>query len=187
MKFDSTALKSIRSYLDDPSNPKALYGLSSLYWSSVIDTVCEIIHTEGDLDEFLSTDKHYINAGIIEKILENSKDIQSRLDSETLAYSHLTVQVTTEWLKETFRKINAGDKKELLEKDIKNLEIQQRKIDNEIANFQVMRIDLLMKVFSKTADKNITAQIDNLTTIDHLTLQDMQTKKEIANGVFFSV
>lgn len=187
MKFDTAALQAIRAYLDDPTDPKTLYGLSSLYWKSFIDTLGDLIRNEDDIHGFLFNEKDFINTGIVDNILENADEIRTKITSDTVSYKHLTVQLVTDWLKETFRKINAGDKKELLEKDIKNCEIQQNKIDSEIAGLQQMRKDLLLKVLADNTDKTIVSQIDNLINIDFLTLQNLQTKKEIARGVFFSV
>ncbi len=173
--------------MDDPTDQNALYGLSSLYWNTLISTIGELIHNNGDIHEFLSNEKDFINAGIIDKILENADDIRSKLAADAVSYKHLQVQVVTDWLKETFHKINAGDKKELLERDIKNIEIEQKKIDSDISSLQQARKDLLLKELSGTDDAAIKAQIDNLVNIDYLTLQNLQTKKEIAKGTFFSV
>jgi tetratricopeptide (TPR) repeat protein len=187
MKFDTAATQTIRAYLDDPTDSRALYGLGSLYWNLLISTIGQIIHDEGDIHEFLRTEKDFINAGIVETILEDADDIRSQIASGTVAYRYLKVRTVTDWLKDTFHKITAGDKKELLERDIKNLKIEQKKIDKEIASLQQARKELLQKTLGDADDKNVISQINGLVNTDYLTFQNLQTKKEIAKGTFFSV
>ena len=187
MKLDNDALKVIRTYLDDPTDQRALYGLSTIYWSSLITAIGECIHSSGDIQELLHTEHDFINSGIIDKILEDADAIRSKIRTNTASYKYLSVQMVTDWLQETLRKISAGDKKELLQRDIKNIELQQKRIDSEITDLQQKRKNLLLNIFSANADKTILTQIENLVTVDYLTFQNLQTQKEIAKGVFFTV
>lgn len=187
MKFGDKSLGTIRSFLDSPTEQRCIYELGALYWSSVIGNITDLIHNEGDVNQFIEEDDDFLNAGTIDKVLENADEVRSIIKSNTLPYSHLSIHTVTIWLKETIRKIYSGDKKELLQQDVKNLEIQQKKIDNEIATVQQMRKKLLLKEFSKKSGKTMLSQIENLTSIDFLAYQNMQTNLEISKGVFFSV
>lgn len=187
MNFDLNSLKAISVYLDDPTEQRSIYGLSSLYWSTVIDNICELIHNEGDVDQFLKTEYDFINSGIIDKIVENADEIRSQINNDIVQYNHISIQVVTEWFKDIIIKINSGDKRELLERDIKNLEIQQSKIDNEIAYLQKMRREFFVSELSANSNETIISQIDELVGTDFLTFQNMQTKKTISKGFFFSV
>lgn len=187
MKFDNRSSNAISSYLKNPTEQRCIYELGAIYWSSFIDNITELINKEGDVNQFIQQEEDFLNTGIVDKVLENPEETLSTIKSNTAPYDHLKIHTITSWLEETIRKIYSGDKKELLEREIKNVRIQQKKIDSEVDTVQQMRKKLLLKEFSKNPDKTTLSQIDNLTDNDFLAYQNMQTNLEISKGVFFSV
>ncbi len=187
MKFENNDLKAIKTYLDDPTDQLTICQLGSIYWSSVINNICEIIHNEENVDQFLDKENDFINAGIIDKILENSNDIRTSIKINTHSYNHLKIHDTTSWVKFIINKINAGDKKDLLKVDMINLQSQQEKIDNEIGSAFQNRKDYLLKIFSENLDKKMISYINNLDSVDTLNFKNMHTKNDISKGAFLSI
>ena len=187
MKLGDKSLAAIRSFLENPTEQRCIYNLGTIYWSSFINSVTDLIHKEGDVNRFIEEEEDFLNAGVVDKVLENADEIKSTIKSETVPYNHLSIHTVTIWLSETIRKIYSGDKKDLLKHEIKNMEIQQEKIHNEIASVQQMRKKILLNEFSKKSDKKILFQIENLTNTDLLTFHNIQTQQEISKGAFFTV
>ena len=187
MKLGDKSLAAIRSFLENPTEQRCIYNLGTIYWSSFINSVTDLIHKEGDVNRFIEEEEDFLNAGVVDKVLENADEIKSTIKSETIPYNHLSIHTVTIWLSETIRKIYSGDKKDLLKHEIKNMEIQQEKIHNEIASVQQMRKKILLNEFSKKSDKKILFQIENLTNTDLLTFHNIQTQQEISKGAFFTV
>jgi len=187
MKFNEKSLSAVESYLACPAEQDSIRALGSVYWNTVIENILEIIHTESDSETFFETEQDFLNYGILNTILENSDEIKSAIIAGTATCDHLALYTVTTWLKETQRRIYAGDKKELLEREIKNVQLQQKKITSEISTLQQARREALLKELPDAPDKNVMAQIENLNSADALNFQSMQTKREIAKGVFFSV
>lgn len=187
MKFDTNAQKAIQTFVDNPTDQRAVYGLGTLYWSTFISSIGEIIHNDGDVFRFVENEKFFLNVGVIDKILENSDEIKSLIKNNTITFTSMHIFTVVDWLLEILHKIKSGDKKDVLEREIKNLEIEQREVDEEISTIQQSRKNFLIKELSAVSDKSISAQIENLSNLDFLNLQNMQTKSSVAKGTFFSI
>lgn len=187
MKLDNKASEAVSSYLEKPKEQHCIYELGAIYWSFFIDSITETIHNDGDVHQFIEQEENFLNIGIINEVLEKPEDILLTIKANTSSYNYLKIDTITSWLKDTIKKIYSGDKKDLLELDIKNLKIQQQKLSSEVDTVQEMRKKLLLKEFLKKQDKATLSLIDNLVNIDLLAYQNMQTNLEISKGVFFSV
>lgn len=187
MIFSNNDLEVIKSYRDDPTDQNTVTQLGSLYWPSVINSICEILHNEEDIDQFLNKENDFINAGIIDTILEDCDDIRTRIQINAHSYNHLSIYDATSWVKHILYKINAGDTKELLNADIKNLAIQQEKIEEEIESIQNNRNEFLAEALSNKNDKKMKSFFDKLDTLDRVNFKNMHIQNDITKGAFLSI
>ncbi|MBD3346339.1 MAG: hypothetical protein GF401_14890 [Chitinivibrionales bacterium] len=187
MEFNEQARACFKAAREDPSNPKFTYELNSLYWSTIQGRIGDLILEEKDVYSFLDAEQDFINLGLVPELIENSEEIKSSTKENQENHSPLTVQTVTEWLKETIEKINQGNKKEFLERDIAMYRRQRKKAGKEIASIQEGRKNLLLSALDGVCSTPELTFINNLPEIDKTTLSLMRTKHSVAKGKFMSV
>ncbi|MFP4415817.1 MAG: hypothetical protein ACOC4C_01395 [Fibrobacterota bacterium] len=189
MKFDSSAQKTIHSFLQDPSNSRAIYELGALYWSLIIDTTGDILREQKDIDSFIDQHKCFLDYGIIDEIVDLKAPEFDSLTVPAPSFSHLKVHLFSDWMKDTVETICEGSSKKYIQRDTKAAKIQLRRIEKEISRVQDSRKQLLFQHLgnSESSRKNIEMYAEKLCETDQLCLQNLRTKKAIAAGIFFSV
>lgn len=186
MHLNETAIQAIKEYLDAPQESRTVTRLGSIYWPSLIDSLTDLIVSSGDTASFLNSEYEFINFGMTKEFFDNFQEIRAAIDNSPSTYPHISIRFLTGWISDIMTRIYRGDKKELIEKDIKKLGLEKRRINAEIKSLQEARKESLMRELADGADKQLVAQVENLVTTDALNLQNLQTKKAIARGQFIS-
>jgi len=190
MKFNEQYTDALARCKEDPTDIQAVSEISYLFWSSLIDTVGEIVRNGSDMTAFLSENSDYCNFGLCKDVLGEIKEQQTAIKLKGNLPFRLTVNTFTEWLSDLVVKINEGDRKEMIEKDIQLAKIQIRKLESELVSLQDERRQRLNKQLVENASvpsSAIIKQIENLETTDLMLMESLRQKRAIAKGVFMSV
>jgi tetratricopeptide (TPR) repeat protein len=145
-----------------------------------------------DLNTFLSKESDFINYGITGEVLDNASEIGKVFHDVKTPEAHLKVCRMTDWLLEVFTKTLSGDKKEALEKEIRQTEFYIKRLENEISGIERQRKDTVLGGLYKDAVPNLLpatlqTNLDKIHLADKLHRQNSRTKKTISKGVFLSV
>jgi hypothetical protein len=124
--------------------------------------------------------------------LDNVSETGKALRQGAAQDAHLKVFTVTDWLLDAYTKTLSGDKKEALEKEIKQTEVYIKRLENEIDSLAQQRRDCILSGFFKDSVPNplpaaIQVTIDKILLADKLYRQNSKTKKTISKGVFLSV
>ena len=190
MKLSTEQKQAIVNYLENPTEAQSRQGLHGIFWTSIMEAVAEVVNRGGDLDALFKKEFDFINFGLL---TDRDKETAARaleLRKAVGRYPLCQTMLFTEWLDEIFRKVNKGDQKELLERDIKLAEISIRHLNEEIKLQQESRKELLLKNTGEnghTPAPALIKQIDSMEATDILVLESMRVKRAIARGMFLSV
>lgn len=187
MNLDQRSISAIGEYLAAPAEKKQLTGISGIYWKTLVDEITLAIHNKQPIDAFLSAEKDFVNFGITKEFFADADVACAAIANRTDDHPYIQIKFLSTWIQETFARISNADKKELLEKDIKRLEIELNQIYEEIEANQTARREFLMTEFSENFDTKIFALIENLDKTDALNRANMVTKRAVAKGLFMSV
>jgi tetratricopeptide (TPR) repeat protein len=191
MNFDENEKAVIQKHLADPADAHNLAALSSLYWTGILKSINVLINEKKDIAVFIQNERPYIDAGIAAELLgDQYQSMVDKLNKETISYKHLKISPVSAWLQETIRIVLQGDRKELLERDIRREQSDLLKLKKEAAGLQEARkTSLLQDLTADPAcqtDQTLYHQIDKLIETDRLSLQLMKIKKAVAHGSYLS-
>lgn len=190
MKFDDNGNLVISAFNQDPSNPRNSYELGALFWSSISKQVGAIIRNGGNVDDLIDNEKDFINFGLHPGIREDADNVRDAVFEAYLDYKHLKIELLTDWLSTTITEITEGNRKDLIQQDIRNEEIQLKRLENEISMAHEAREELLKSLLangSPEAIHRIIGQISQLKQVDQLQRASLKRKRQVAKGAFFSV
>jgi tetratricopeptide (TPR) repeat protein len=192
MKFKDYATKILKSLRENPTDPACMRDAGVLYWTILEEEVINHVHEKMDLNAFLSKESDFINYGIAGEVLDNASEIGKVFHDVKAADAHLKVYVVTDWLLDAFTKTLSGDKKEALEKEIRQTEVYIKRLENEISGIERQRKDTVLGGLYKDAVPNLLpatlqTNLDKIHLADKLHRQNSRTKKTISKGVFLSV
>ena len=187
MKFDESSLQIINQFRRDMTNSEIVNNLCLIYWPTLLKNIKELITNNGNIEQFCRNEYDFINIGIIESIFDNAKEVRYQINKDSFSFNYLKVQVVTEWLVGIMGKIKGVEEAEAISQSVKQISLQQQKIDREIASLQKTRKQLLLKEFSHNSDKIILSQIQELTHTDQRQLLYLQKKNSVTEGSFYSV
>lgn len=187
MKIDNEGLRHIRSFIDDPSDTKAKSGLGLLYWSSLIDSLCDLIVEGTDTNNFIQEQRAFIDVGVFPKISGDAISAIKAIYDSKLDYKHLNILSFTGLIESLIKKIYAGDKKETLEREIKSAGIKKGRTQSQLIEAQDRRVTLLKTELASNIDPKQAALIEALANIDNEVLNNLKIKRSIARGKFLDV
>jgi tetratricopeptide (TPR) repeat protein len=155
------------------------------FWSMIIDSILNVIQTEGDLNAFLKSECDLINYGLC-------PDVCSSIDTLRASIVDLPdphqFQTLTVWLSRLLEKVLQGDKKDQLSKAIELAKIQMRKSQNDISTLQQDRKQQLQQLLQASpSGQNYTSFLGKVEEIDQMLQDSLKMKKAIARGTFFTV
>jgi tetratricopeptide (TPR) repeat protein len=192
MDFDENELTIIRKFLDDPKAPGAMTTLSPLYWKHIRKRLSTIINGKEDVNAFIEQERLFIDSGITEALSgDNYQALVDKVGSAPIEYPHLKIIPISTWLIESIRVVLKGDRKVLVEREIKSAEQEIQKLHAEVVASQETRKTILLQHLTADpalqSDHRIYTQVERLVETDHLHFTAMKTKKAIARGSFLSV
>jgi len=190
MKFDDNGNQAISAFNEDPSNPRNSYELGALFWSSISRQVGTIIRNGGDVGDLINNEKDFINFGLHPGIREDAENVRDAIFEAYLDYKHLKIELLTDWLTTTIAEITEGNRKDLIQQDIRNEEIQLKHLENEISLAYEAREELLKSLLangSPEATRHVINQISQLKQVDQMQRASLKRKRQVAKGAFFSV
>ena len=192
MKFDDHVKKTLKGLRENPTDPAYLRDAGVLYWTILEEEMVRHVHEKLDLKAFLSEEYAFINYGITAEVLDNALEIAEALHTMAAPEAHLKIYVVTDWLLDAYTKTVSGDKKEALEKEIRQTEVYIKRLENEISAMEQHRKESILSGLFKDSVPNLLpaalqANIDKIQLADRLHRQNSRTKKTISKGVFLSV
>jgi len=190
MDFDDSSRQVLQSFTEDPANPRAVYALGSLYWSTLTSRIAACIRDKQDVNGFISAESDFISFGLLQEVREDHEAVRLTLEGSYSAYKHLKVSCFADWLSDTIEEIVEGNQKDLLQQDIKRAHVQIKRFNKDIESLQESRKELIVGQFSQNGSMPsgaVLAQLARLPQTDQLLSDSLKTKKAIAKGTFFSV
>jgi hypothetical protein len=187
MKFDESTLKIINQFRKDMTDSEIANKLGTVYWHTLLKNIKELIANNENIELFCRNEYDFINIGIIDSLFDNAKEVRYQLNKNTFSFNYLKVQVVTEWLNSIIDKIKGVVEADAISQSVKQISLQQKKIDKEISSIQEARKKLLIKEFTHNSDKIILSQIQELTHTDQRQLVYLQKKNIMAEGPVYSV
>ncbi|MGB7569673.1 MAG: hypothetical protein WBM07_17550, partial [Chitinivibrionales bacterium] len=192
MKFKDREIKILKNLRENPADPVFLRDAGVLYWAHLEEEVVRHVHEKLDLRDFLSREYAFVNYGIIAEVLDDAVGIAEGLSGMTAPVAHLKVCLVADWLLDAYSKTVSGDKKESLEKEIRQSEVYIKRLENEISAMEQHRKDSILSGLFKDCIPNLLpaalqANIDKIRLADKLYRQNSMIKKTISKGVFLSV
>ncbi|MDD5673154.1 MAG: hypothetical protein PHC61_03235 [Chitinivibrionales bacterium] len=190
MKLSAAQRQAIATYLEAPAEPQHRQGLHGLFWSSLMNAIAEEVNGGRDLKGLFTDSFDFINFGLCPGASAEAAARGSDLKNAAVAYPFCQIKLFTEWLDEIVKKVNKGDQKESLERDIKLARISIKHLEDEIKMQQESRAELLLKNYGengKPPPPPVVKQIESMEATDTGVLESMRVKRSISRGVFFSV
>ncbi len=186
MIFDdqfSTALERLRF---DSQDKQACADIGSGYWTWLFESLGELIREKKDVEPFLSANSDLIDFGLHSSLVDPEQVRKEICNFQPGSSARLVVRTFSEWFNDLLLRIRQGDKKEQLERDIKLLEIQGRKLQCEIRHLQQERYVMLQSALGEISS-SLKRQLENVEAVDKIIFESLKTKRAISKGTFFSV
>jgi tetratricopeptide (TPR) repeat protein len=187
MELSDSSVYSLQEFIETPPKERSIGRLGGIFWKTLVNRITDLIHEGGDTGRFLSEEKDFIDYGLTKEFFEDFNVVSSAVRSGAKPYPPIAIRFLTEWIADTLLKIYRADKKELLDKDIKRLELERKQLSRECAEQQAGRKELLQNEFSGTTDLSLLKSIENLGACDVLYQINLQTKRATSMGAFMSV
>ncbi|MFP4164648.1 MAG: hypothetical protein ACLFQB_12285 [Chitinispirillaceae bacterium] len=183
MHFNDQFSSSLRKLEIDPLDKQATSELSAGFWFWLSETLGILIREKNNISEFFKKNNELINYGIHGVLVDPNHTSNAICDSD-LNKSPVKVVTVTEWITDLLLKIRQGNQKNHLQKEIKLLEIQHRKLESEVANLQNKRRERI----ENAQDAHIPDKLnEKLVSMDNLQLEILRAKLAIQKGMFLSV
>ncbi len=183
-----SALAALKKSSPDAASSREL---ASTYWTALSQGIAECVRSKGDLAAYLESEGDFINFGLAPEVLQKIADLRSSILQKSPAPPFCSIMLFSGWLVSVCSKILEGDKRELLEKEIKVLAVQNERLQKETVELQTQRKESIRQELSKTSSPSKPADLqphlDNLEKIDAILRQNFKFKKAVSKGVFFSV
>jgi tetratricopeptide (TPR) repeat protein len=191
MNFDETEKTLIQRYLSGPTDVQNLAALSPLYWTGIQKNIGTHIKEKKDIAAFIQNERPFIDGGITAELLGDAyQPLTDKFNSESISYKHLKICPVSAWLQEMIRVVLQGDRKELLEQDIKREQSDLLKLQKEVSTLQGTRKTALLQELTADpachTDQNLYHQIDKMVETDRLSLRLLKIKKAVARGSYLS-
>jgi tetratricopeptide (TPR) repeat protein len=187
MELSRELQQAIKAFNDDPANAGNVYKLGAAYWSTVLDTIGNLVRENGDLNGYLDEHRDFLDFGLLRQVREDHDEVRAKLREGDARPGGVKVVLFTDWLKETIARISEGDRIEFLKRDINESMARIKRFTTEIGSLQEARGALLGRELSGAGDAKLTRQIERMSEYDELVYDNLKRKKAIARGVFFSV
>lgn len=187
MELDKKSADAVKAFNEDPTEQRNVYALGSIYWSVLVGATGERIRNGEDVGAFLSSESDFVDFGLLDGVIADIPALRARINQGNRSDTTIEIHLAGEWLQEAIARILSGDKKELLEHDIKNTERQLDRLRRELESIQQSREQLLHKELSDELDRRTTARINDLCETDALQMQNLLTRRGIKKGIFLSV
>lgn len=192
MKFKEQATTILSGLRENPTDPAFVRDAGILYWNILVEEVVRHVHEKLDLHAFLSEEYGFVNYGITTEVLDNAVGITEAVRKTAAPAGRLKTYLVSDWLLDVFTKTLSGDKKEALEKEIRQTEVFIKRMENEINAIKEQRNNGIKTGLFKdnvpiVLPAAIQANIDKIQQAENLYRQNLKTKKSISKGVFLSV
>jgi tetratricopeptide (TPR) repeat protein len=187
MELSESTISILQEFLETPEKQRSLSNLTGIFWRTLIDGIIDLIHRGEDISRFLSEERPFINFGITKELFEDQERVAASIVAGQRDYRSIDIKFFDEWIADTFSKIYRADKKDLLDRDIKRLELELKQDKRECGEQQSGRRELIMNELGDSVDKRMIQTVESLVVTDGLYLQNLLTKQESAKGTFMSV
>ena len=187
MLLGESSIAILQEYLSTRPEERSITRIGGIYWKTLIERITDLIHENQDIMTLLSEESDFINFGLTKELFEDAAEIGASISDFSARPPSISIRFLTSWVVETFAKIHNADKKELLDKDLKRLELERRQLQRETATLRLSRIELLENELADAPDLSLPQLIDFLTKADEHRLLNLQAQKNAAKGVFMSV
>jgi tetratricopeptide (TPR) repeat protein len=165
--------------------------LSTLYWNLLSQGITDCVHSKADLGAFFSAQYDFVNFGLVADALENASQTRKKILETPAREPYLPILVFSDWLAQVCKKIVDGDKRELLEKEIRLSTLQVERCEKEINDIQNQRSESVRSELSRAGasarDADIAAHLDMMGQLDVILRLNLRFKKAVSKGAFFSV
>ena len=151
------------------------------------------VHEKLDLPAFLLKEYAFINYGITAEVLDNAlENCQGLSHHDCPGRARLKFAWWPIGCWTLYTKTVSGDKRESLEKEIRQTEAYIKRLENEISAMEQHRKDSILSGLFNDCIPNLLpaalqANIDRIQLADKLYRQNSRTKKTISKGAFLSV
>ncbi|MBD3422041.1 MAG: hypothetical protein GF398_18165 [Chitinivibrionales bacterium] len=185
MKLAAQNLEVLNDYFQDPRNASAASKLSSLYWSTIADSLGDSIHNNRDVAGFIERERDFINYARVEA--NGFNHLQKGCIVKKQTKSDVQIFTFADWLFDLIEKINQVDMKAFLIQEIKAYIYQKSQFKKELKQCQSSRKKMLTEELNPGGeDATFTMQIGKLPLLDSLLMQKLVKEKEVETGSFYS-
>ncbi len=200
-KLDPEIVKAIDNICKDPNDSRAKYAVNSYYWKRITDIVKEKAGGGKNQELDLSSYRMLIDFGLLDKKLLEDKEsvledaaavIDEKEDTGESGFYYLST-----WLSSQYKILLNFNKKEDLEKKIRNQEHKIKKTSEQLRNLQNARVGLFknavkthllsIKQFSNARLDSFTKKLDTLKIREDFLMKSLIRKRKISSGVFMSL
>ena len=173
-------------------DPGCARDAGALYWDLLEEGIAECVRRKTDLKSFFAEDYDFVNFGMTSHVLGKPAAMAPAKVPEQTPIPHVRIFTIAEWLSDAYTKIMAGDKKEKLEKEIRQTELHIKRTEHDIDALLKQRKDDIVAALLKTGapadlSPQIQANLDTMEQADKLFRNNSKIKKSISKGAFLSV
>jgi tetratricopeptide (TPR) repeat protein len=184
-KQESALLSALRDKSPDPAK---LRDAGNLYWNAVSKSIGDCVRKKSDVASFLAGERDFIDFGLAaEAIAEGPGDKRKKILDYNGKAAYLQIFCFSDWISQLCAKIVQGDRKELLEKEIKLSRMQMQRLEKEIEELRQQRKEDICGQQSKCQPSDLISGIDIMEQIDTILKQNLKFKKAVSKGTFLSV
>jgi tetratricopeptide (TPR) repeat protein len=181
-------LSGLKGATPDSANSREL---GNLYWNLLSQGIAECVRKKSDLPSFLKAEQDFVDFGLVPDVVEKPSDVRRRILEKPDNPSFCTILCFSDWLAQACAKILQGDKKELIEKEIKLSGMHIERLEREIKELQRQRRESIIQETGKCSapprQADVNATCDTLEQLDRILRQNLKFKKAVSKGTFFSV
>jgi hypothetical protein len=191
MNFNKQDTATLAALKDKSPDPAKLRDAGNLYWNYLAQGIGECVRKKADVAAYLASERDFVDFGLTPEAVERPVDFRKKILTVESPDAFLKVLCFSDWISQLCAKILQGDKKEMLEKEIKLSSMQMDRLEKEIVELQQQRRETVINEPVKTSSTRQTSDLktglDTLDQLDGLFRQHLKFKKAVAKGTFFSV
>jgi tetratricopeptide (TPR) repeat protein len=165
--------------------------LGHLYWSRLSQGISECVRKKSDLSAYLRSERDFVDFGLVPQVLENLPELRENILEKPATPSYCDILFFSDWLALLCTKILQGDKKDMLEKEMRFSLLQIGRLEKEIKDIQQQRRDDIhhgLLLSSKPPGQaDVKTNLDALEQLDNYLRQNLKFKKAVSKGTFLSV
>jgi len=187
MNISEQQISSLMALKENNPEPGKIRDASGIYWGLISEGIFECIRNKKDILGFLKEERDFIDLGLVPQLVLEVEEIKKEILQKSQSNSFCKITFFSEWIQQTASKIIGGDKKDLLEKEIKLSQKQLNRLEQEIKEIRNQQQEIIQNELSSKKPAEAKSLVEIYEQLYELLRHNIKFKKAIKRGVFFTV